>query len=125
MASFTYRLPWPPSVNTYWRHAGNVTYLTPKARQFRLEVAEIVSDIPEALTGRLFVGIELTMPDRRKRDIDNAIKSALDALGHAGVFVDDEQIDLLRVARLHVEPPGCCDVTITELAPAACMLVGE
>lgn len=124
MASITYRLPWPPSTNSAWRHTGKVTYLTPKARQFRLEVAEIVADC-EALRGRLFVGLELTLPDKRKRDIDNHIKSTLDAMMHAGVFVDDEQIDLLRVARLHVEPPGCCDVTITELAPAACVLVGE
>jgi Holliday junction resolvase RusA-like endonuclease len=39
----------------------------------------------------------------------------LDALQHAGAFADDEQIDELRVKRLHVEPPGACDVTIVEL----------
>lgn len=73
--------------------------------------------VPLRLKGRLAVHIELIAPTRRKFDIDNRIKSALDALMHAGVFIDDEQIDELRVKRLHVEAPGACDVTVTELTP--------
>jgi crossover junction endodeoxyribonuclease RusA len=119
--TITYRLPWPPSVNSYWRRGNNVTYLTKKAREFRNEVCHNIlnSDEPvdDMLTGRLAVHLELTLPDRRKRDIDNHIKAAVDALEHAGVFEDDEQIDDLRVTRLHVEPPGACDVTIVELSP--------
>lgn len=68
----------------------------------------------EPFEGRLKVCIELTAPNRRKFDIDNRIKACLDALQETGLFVDDEQIDELIVKRLHVEPPGCCDVTITE-----------
>lgn len=116
MATFTYRLPWPPSTNSYLAHSGKFTYVTKKAREFRQQVKAAVGD-PPGLTSRLFVGIELTLPDRRRRDVSNYIKSTEDALMLAGVFADDEQIDLLRVARLHVEPPGCADVTITELSP--------
>jgi crossover junction endodeoxyribonuclease RusA len=94
-------------------------YLTFKARQFRAEVSDIVTNCPtgapRTLLGRLGVLIELTPPTRRRLDIDNFCKSTVDALMHAGVFVDDEQIDELRVKRLHVEPPGCCDVVIQEL----------
>lgn len=116
MATYTYRLPWPPSVNTYWRRGPKVTYLSPKAKLYRAEVWVSVYDGRRApMQSRLAVNIELTLPDRRKRDIDNHLKAAIDALQHAGVFADDEQIDELRVKRLHVEPPGCCDVTITEL----------
>jgi len=97
-----------------------MTYLTKKAKEFRAEVCDWIQQHSEfvncgILHGRLMVSIELTMPDKRKRDIDNHIKAILDALQHSGVFKDDEQIDLLRVRRLHVEPPGCCDVVITEL----------
>jgi crossover junction endodeoxyribonuclease RusA len=115
--TITYRLPWPPSMNTYWRRGNNVTYLTKKARQFRNDVLEAMRQetVYDTIRGRLAVHLELTLPDKRKRDIDNHIKAAVDALKHAGVFEDDEQIDDLRVTRLHVEPPGCCDVTITEL----------
>ena len=115
--SQTYRLPWPPSVNTYWRKGPKVTYLSPKAKAFREDVLDALAgeewEVP--CFSRLGVHIELTLPDRRKRDIDNHIKAVLDALQHAGVFEDDEQVDELRVKRLHVEPPGCCDVTIVEL----------
>jgi crossover junction endodeoxyribonuclease RusA len=104
-------------MNTYWRRGNNVTYLTKKARQFRNDVLEAMRQetVYDTIRGRLAVHLELTLPDKRKRDIDNHIKAAVDALKHAGVFEDDEQIDDLRVTRLHVEPPGCCDVTITEL----------
>ena len=106
-------------MNANWktRMAGNVpmTYLTAKAREFRSIVYETIADFPEPLTGRLAVHLELIPPTRHKLDIDNFCKGTIDALMHAGVFVDDEQIDKLIVERRHVEAPGCCDVTITEL----------
>jgi crossover junction endodeoxyribonuclease RusA len=118
-----YRLPFPPSVNTYWRRGRTrggkpITYLSAKAKQFRDEVCICVPHC-EAMSGRLAVHIELTAPSRRKFDVDNFAKSTLDALAHAGVFHDDEQIDRLVVERLGVEPPGACDVTITELSAPA------
>ncbi len=121
------RLPFPPSINHYWRtfvpKGGKraVTYLSAAGKQFRTDVFNECrkSDIGlrrfvEPFEGRLKVCIELTAPNRRKFDIDNRIKACLDALQETGLFVDDEQIDELIVKRLHVEPPGCCDVTITE-----------
>ncbi len=125
MASFCYRLPWPPSVNSYWRtgvstkHGVPMTYLSPKAKEFRSEVVRCIAeqdgDTPDTLFGRLAVHIELVAPTRRKFDVDNFCKSTIDALMHAGIFADDEQIDKLIVERKHVEAPGCADVTITEL----------
>lgn len=125
--TYTYRLPWPPSVNVYWRtgttskHGVPMTYLSRKAKEFRATVVREIQQQdgpqPETLFGRLMVSLELIPPTRRKLDIDNFCKSTLDALMHAGVFADDEQIDELRIRRLHVEPPGACDVTITELEP--------
>lgn len=38
-------------------------------------------------------------PDRRKRDLDNLLKSLLDGLEGAGVFKDDAQIDDLQIVR--------------------------
>lgn len=127
MTTYTYRLPWPPSMNTYWRRGPHVTYLTAKAKEFRHFVfSEVVEQNARdrhtpfiKLEGRLAVLIELTAPDKRKRDLDNHVKAVLDALEHAGVYENDSQIDELRVKRLHVESPGCCDVTITELTTEA------
>lgn len=126
MTSYTYRLPWPPSVNCYIRRGNNRSYMTKRGKKFRAEVIASLWPLkggrtpggPEGgLDGRLAVHIELIPPDRRKRDIDNHVKAVLDALQHAYIFRDDAQIDELRVKRLHVESPGCCDVTITELIP--------
>ena len=48
---------------------------------------------------RLIVTIEAYPPDKRKRDLDNILKSLLDALQHAGMYPDDSQIDVLSIAR--------------------------
>jgi crossover junction endodeoxyribonuclease RusA len=94
--------------------------MTKAGRAFRKEVIATVEAVdPMPFSGRLAVHLELTPPTRRRLDIDNYCKSAIDALMHAGVFIDDEQIDELRVTRLPVESPGCCDATIVELSPAA------
>lgn len=116
MATYTYRLPWPPSVNCYIRRGNNRSYMTKKGKEFRDEVvASIDTKQSLPLEGRLMVSIELTAPDKRKRDIDNHVKPVLDALQHGGVFDDDSQVDFLYVFRCDVEPPGCCDVTIVEI----------
>lgn len=125
MKTLCFRLPWPPSVNVYWRTGTStrgvpMTYLSRRAKEFRAAVNAAVrdgdSDVPETLFGRLKVQLELIAPTNRKFDVDNFAKSTLDALAHAGVFANDEQVDELVVRRLHVEPPGACDVTITEVA---------
>ena len=125
MASVNYRLPWPPSINAYWatgtssKHGVPMTYLTHRAKQFRVDVWAVVwqqhNGPPKKLTGRLAVLIELSAGTKRKYDIDNFCKGTLDALMHAGVFEDDELIDELIVRRLPVKPPGCCDVTVCEV----------
>jgi crossover junction endodeoxyribonuclease RusA len=61
---------------------------------------------------RLRVDIVATMPDRRRRDLDNLLKALLDALQHARVFFDDEQIDALSVRRNGCAKPGGVEVTI-------------
>lgn len=115
MTSYTYRLPFPPSVNSAWRHAGRFTYLTRPQREFRAAVCAQFAGV-RSLTGRLAVSLELIAPNRRRYDIDGRIKAVLDALQHAAVIADDEQVDQLYVCRLYVEAPGACDVTITELS---------
>lgn len=113
------RLPFPPSVNKYWRHWRGRFVIGTAGKNFRANVqGEFWREFGihhEPLHGRLGVAIDCVMPDRRKRDIDNLPKAVLDALAFSGVYEDDNQIDELIVRRLHVEPPGCIDVTIQEL----------
>lgn len=94
-------LPYPPSVNTYYRHitkgklAGR-TLISEKGREYRETVKAQIGAV-DALRGRLALSIVLYPPDRRRRDIDNVLKALLDSLTHAGVWEDDSQIKSLSI----------------------------
>ena len=92
-------LPWPPSVNTYWRTFQGRMIISAKGREYREAVGVLARDqeIDVGLTGKLIVVIEAYRPDKRRRDLDNILKAPLDALCHAGVYKDDSQIEDLRV----------------------------
>lgn len=114
MNQLTLCLPFPPSLNSYWRKSAKGMYIDKKGREFREAVlAKYKSPVPLFTKNkRLSVQIRLFAPDRRKRDVDNYAKGLLDALAKANIFVDDSQIDELNIKRCHIEPPGRCEVTI-------------
>jgi len=92
-------LPWPPSVNNYWKKWRNRMVISEGGRLYREAVALQVSmQAPNtSLECPLVVEIEAWRPDRRKRDLDNLCKATLDALATAGVYRDDSQIQDLRI----------------------------
>ena len=94
-------LPWPPTVNTYYRNVNGKTLISEKGRQYRAAVADqvLIQRGAKLLAGRLAVSITAHVPDKRRRDLDNLFKGTLDALTHAGVWLDDEQIDSLSIER--------------------------
>lgn len=101
MSFATVSLPFPPSTNTYWRNVKGRTLISEKGRAYRGEViAEVLQHGNNLkLAGRLHVEMELFPPDKRRRDIDNFSKAILDALTHAGLWLDDSQIDKMTVVR--------------------------
>ena len=92
-------LPWPPSVNTYWRNFDGRMIISAKGREYRETVGDqmILQKQVKHFTGRLRVEIEAFRPDKRRRDLDNLLKATLDGLAHAGVYEDDSQIVDLRI----------------------------
>lgn len=95
-------LPWPPSVNHYWRRSKNgMMHISAEGVAFRQAAAwnALQQKAPKQLAGDLIVDIEAFMPDKRRRDLDNILKALLDALTHAGVWLDDSQIVDLRIRR--------------------------
>lgn len=110
-------LPYPPSVNHYWRRVGARTLISRGGRRYRKDVcAALAADSAAPMEGRLAVRVVVRPPDRRRRDLDNVGKALLDALEHGGAYRDDSQIDRLLLERGEVLPPGGVTVEITEAA---------
>lgn len=106
-------LPFPPSINHYWRRVGPRTLISRTGRAFRSEVLSILARRrPTTMLGPLNVEIDLHPPDRRRRDVDNVMKSLLDALQQGGVYRDDSQIDDLHIRRRECVPGGCVRVRL-------------
>lgn len=101
MKTLELTLPWPPTVNTYYRNVKGRTLISEAGRAYRRAVADqvFIQGGARCLSGRLHVSIVAHVPDRRRRDIDNTLKATLDSLTHAGVWLDDEQIDKLTIER--------------------------
>lgn len=92
-------LPWPPSVNRYWRNVRGRTLLSKEGRVYRQTVLSALQTRSQCFRGRLAVIIDAFPPDRRRRDLDNLLKGPLDALQAAGLYLDDSQIDRLTIER--------------------------
>lgn len=115
-------LPYPPSLNTYWRSVRGRVLISAKGRSYRTQVAQTVMVARQSgdvsawpILQRLAVRIDAAPPDRRKRDLDNITKALLDALTHAGVWLDDSQIDDLRIVRQPHMSGGQVTVTVTPI----------
>jgi crossover junction endodeoxyribonuclease RusA len=115
-------LPWPPSANTYYRHvsrgplAGR-TLLSEAGRAYRKAVDAVVAQARarKALAVPLEVRIAAFPPDRRKRDLDNLLKSVLDCLEASGVIENDNLIESLSIYRAERVAGGQLEVQITTL----------
>ena len=92
-------LPFPPSVNTYWRTYNGRMPISEKGRAYRKAVADqvLIQRGNKHYEGKVKMTIEAFRPDKRKRDLDNLLKAPLDALTHAGVYMDDQLIVDLRI----------------------------
>ena len=120
-----YELPFPPSVNHYWRRVGYRTLISREGREFRRKVCSILAaGGGQALTGPIAVRIEAYPPDRRRRDLDNLLKSTLDALEHGGAYEDDGQVDLLVVSRQEPVDGGRLIVRLHSYPFTRCPLCG-
>lgn len=112
----TIELPYPPSANRYWRSIGRGRVLiSEEGRRFHALVAAEWLAHPKRhppLEGRVGVRIAWHVPDRRRRDIDNVLKPSLDSLKHAGVYVDDSQIDDLHIRRGEMVEGGALIVEV-------------
>ena len=98
-SGITLTMPWPPSVNRYWRTFQGRMIISAEGRSYRKAVADqvLIQRGAKHYAGKLRVQIEAFRPDNRRRDLDNLLKAVLDGCTHAGVWEDDSNIVDLRI----------------------------
>lgn len=109
-------LPYPPSVNTYWRANGKRRFISKEGVLFKTAVQAICmrDKIPSFGDKRLSVNIYIHPRSKRRFDLDNCLKAILDALMNAHVYDDDSQIDMLSISRSTPRKGGAAVVSISE-----------
>ncbi|WP_394026610.1 RusA family crossover junction endodeoxyribonuclease [Desulfovibrio falkowii] len=129
MKDLTLTLPFPPSVNHYWRHVtlplgkGKKgfrvqTLISADGRKYKESVCQEVlrQRIVLGITAPVMMSVLLCPPDRRRRDVDNYAKALLDSLVEAKVLKDDSQIRDLRLVWADAMPGGKAVVSIRSMA---------
>jgi len=111
----TLELPYPPSVNHYWRHVGPRVLISRHGREFQEKVRLILAALRlRPLAGPLNVSVNVYPPDHRRRDLDNIQKALFDALQRGGLYEDDSQIVKLVLEKLEPVPNGKTVVSVEE-----------
>lgn len=115
-------LPFPPSVNTYWRapNKGPLAgrhLISADGRKYQSAVSASVIEqyrrIPKPITAELEVAIVLFPPDARRRDLDNYNKALFDALTNAHVWQDDSQVKKMLVEWGPITKGGRVEISIS------------
>jgi len=108
-----HELPYPPSVNHYWRMVGKRMVISREGRRYRDRVAAALAAAGvRPVDGRVELRIELYPPDRRSRDLDNAQKALWDALQYGGAYHDDSQVKKVTAEMFDPVPGGRAIVRI-------------
>lgn len=96
----TFLLPYPPSWNRLYRIARNRFYKHRDYVEWQRWATIAVTDqvMPRRFDGAVKVTCRVGRPDRRKRDLDNAIKAVGDLLPLLGFIENDHQIHHWDVA---------------------------
>jgi len=89
--TLNFDLPWPPSLNSYYRHVGPRVLISRAGRRYRMMCVSRLGGLKK-LSGAVSLFLECYPPDRRRRDLDNLLKCLQDSITAAGVLEDDSQI---------------------------------
>lgn len=113
--SADFELPYPPSVNHYWRMWRGRMVISTEGRAYRGRVARVLRLAgAQPIDGPLAVHVEVYPPDERRRDLDNVQKALFDALQHGGAYRDDSQIVWLLVEKAATVRGGQARVRIRQ-----------
>jgi Holliday junction resolvase RusA-like endonuclease len=109
-----FELPWPPSINHYYRNVRGRIIISKEGRQYRERIGHLLAaSNAKIVDGPIAMGIDFYPPDSRRRDLDNVQKALWDALQHGGLYRDDSQIKRFCADMREPMPPhGMCIVSV-------------
>lgn len=121
-----FELPYPPTVNTYWRsiilkskHTGEPRVqllISERGRKYQKAVTlAFHAQGGQRMAGNLKFQADYHPPDKRRRDLDNLQKAVLDSLAKAGAYENDDQIQEIHVRFGKPLKGGMAYVTLTQL----------
>lgn len=119
MSDYEFTLPWPPSVNGYWRSFRGRQIISKRGREYKETVAGLMDDLnlsDEMISDRVAVRITLCPPTLRKYDIDNFCKCVFDALSKCGFWEDDELVYALNIRKGEKIKGGLVRVIVNRMA---------
>ena len=101
-------LPWPPSINHYWRRNPMGGHYISKEGKIYLEYVAALLRMRRVrpIDGPISFKVKLHPPNKQRRDLDNCLKVLIDAISKGGALGDDFQIKHIDAAMLHVVPDG-------------------
>ncbi|WP_447908093.1 RusA family crossover junction endodeoxyribonuclease [Serratia fonticola] len=117
-------LPFPPSMNSYWRSPNKGALkgrhlISERGRKFRTEaIARVLEQLrrqPKPITTNIAVTVVFCPPNKAPRDLDNYFKALFDAMTHAGVWGDDKQIKRIVADWGPVTKGGKVELCISEV----------
>jgi crossover junction endodeoxyribonuclease RusA len=126
-----FKIPFPPSLRSYYRIANGRTYISAVGQRFLLAVQGIVLCSPklrrDCPAGAVTLSMDVYPPDRRRRDLDNLWKPVQDSLVKAGLLADDNDSIIVRHeaerVATDVEKIGWCTIRIEPYTPRPALVI--
>lgn len=107
-------LPYPPSANKLWRNLNGRTVKSEAYRRYLRDCATaVIAQRTKPVSGKFTVTVIADLPDARRRDLDNLIKPALDALVSCGLVEDDSKAEQILLRWSSSEPVKDPQLSIT------------
>ncbi len=102
MSDYEFTLPYPPSVNGYWRTFRNRQIISKRGREYKKDVKAVMESLnldSELIAGPIEFYMIINPPTLRRYDVDNFTKGVFDALSECKFWHDDEQVIEMNVKK--------------------------